>query len=72
MKRTRLIPILQALIAALLFGASAPLAKLLLGEVEPIPLADFLYLGSGLGLLGIKTYQRLIQRSAENEAQIKG
>lgn len=71
MKRTHLTPILQALIAALLFGASAPLAKLLLGEVEPIPLAAFLYLGSGLGLLGIKACQRFIQRSSKNEAQVK-
>lgn len=49
--------IVQALIAALLFGASAPLAKLLLGEVEPIPLAAFLYLGSGIGLLVLKIFQ---------------
>ena len=42
-------PAFQALFAAVLFGASAPLAKLLLGEMEPVPLASFLYLGSGLG-----------------------
>lgn len=30
-------PVLQALLAALLFGLSAPLAKLLLGEVQPVP-----------------------------------
>jgi len=39
-----------ALGAALLFGASTPLAKLLLGEVDPWLLAGFLYLGSGIGL----------------------
>jgi drug/metabolite transporter (DMT)-like permease len=44
-------PLLQALMAAVLFGASAPLAKLLLGEVEPVALAALLYLGSGLGVL---------------------
>jgi drug/metabolite transporter (DMT)-like permease len=38
-----------ALAAAALFGASAPLAKLLLAEIEPLPLAALLYLGSGLG-----------------------
>jgi drug/metabolite transporter (DMT)-like permease len=42
--------ILAALIAALLFGASTPLAKLLVGDVAPILLAGLLYLGSGLGL----------------------
>ena len=39
-----------ALGAALLFGASTPLAKLLLGDVGPWLLAGLLYLGSGLGL----------------------
>jgi drug/metabolite transporter (DMT)-like permease len=71
MNRNRIYPIAQALIAALLFGASAPLAKLLLGEVEPIPLAAFLYLGSGIGLLGIKTYRRINRRLSDDEAQIK-
>jgi drug/metabolite transporter (DMT)-like permease len=71
MKRTYLPSILQALTAALLFGTSAPLAKLLLGEVEPIPLAAFLYLGSGLGLLGIKAFQHFHAHSSEREAQIK-
>jgi drug/metabolite transporter (DMT)-like permease len=70
MSRNHIYPITQALIAALLFGASAPLAKILLGEVEPIPLAAFLYLGSGIGLLGVKIYQRLTQKSLESEAQV--
>jgi drug/metabolite transporter (DMT)-like permease len=39
-----------ALGAALLFGASTPLAKLLVGEISPWLLAGLLYLGSGLGL----------------------
>src|SRR5262249_5492795 len=39
-----------ALAAAVLFGASSPLAKVLLGEVSPLLLAGLLYLGSGLGL----------------------
>ena len=34
-----------ALGSALLFGASTPLAKLLLGEVSPVLLAGLLYLG---------------------------
>ena len=36
--------------AALLFGLSTPLAKLLLGSVPPLLLAALFYLGSGLGL----------------------
>ena len=62
---------IQALLAALLFGASAPLAKLLLGEVKPIPLASFLYLGSGIGLLGIRAYQHLVRKSSTSEAQVR-
>src|SRR4051812_10304429 len=36
--------------SAVLFGASTPFAKLLLGDVDPWLLAGLLYLGSGLGL----------------------
>ncbi|UWG98462.1 EamA family transporter [Dehalobacter sp. DCM] len=44
-------PILQIIAAAALFGASVPLAKLLLGDIAPVPLAGFLYIGSGMGML---------------------
>lgn len=44
------LPVLYALLAAVLFGASTPLAKLLVGDVPPILLAGLLYLGSGVGL----------------------
>jgi drug/metabolite transporter (DMT)-like permease len=40
----------SALLAAVLFGASTPLAKGLLASVSPQVLAGLLYLGSGLGL----------------------
>jgi drug/metabolite transporter (DMT)-like permease len=46
--------IAAALLAALLFGASTPFAKLLAGDVSPILLAGLLYLGSGLGLWAIR------------------
>ncbi len=39
-----------ALVAALLFGASTPVAKSLLPQVAPVLMAGLLYLGSGLGL----------------------
>jgi drug/metabolite transporter (DMT)-like permease len=39
-----------ALLAAVLFGAGTPTAKLLLGDVSPWLLAGLLYCGSGLGL----------------------
>jgi len=62
--------ILQALLAAIFFGASAPIAKLLLGDnIAPIFLAAFLYLGSGTGIFLVKLTQRM--RSKDAEAGIK-
>jgi drug/metabolite transporter (DMT)-like permease len=70
LKRTS-VPILQAILAAILFGASAPLAKLLLGEVSPVALAALLYLGSGLGVAAIRLLQRAFSRMAVQEARIE-
>lgn len=39
-----------ALLSAVLFGASTPFAKLLLGTVDPWMMAGLLYLGAGIGL----------------------
>jgi drug/metabolite transporter (DMT)-like permease len=47
-----------ALLAAVLFGASTPLAKGLLASVPPQVLAGLLYLGSGLGLGVIWLWRR--------------
>ncbi|TPQ27530.1 EamA family transporter [Methylomonas koyamae] len=54
--------VVYALAAAVLFGASTPFAKLLVGEVPPILLGGLLYLGSGVGL----SITRLIRDSAWN------
>lgn len=43
-------PAARALLAAILFGASTPLAKPLAGEIGAFVLAGLLYLGCGLGL----------------------
>jgi drug/metabolite transporter (DMT)-like permease len=61
--------ILQALLAALFFGASAPISKLLLGDVPPVLMAAFLYIGSGSGIALVKLFQRLT--SNQKEAGIK-
>jgi drug/metabolite transporter (DMT)-like permease len=42
--------VVAALLAALLFGASAPIAKWFLHDVSPWMLAGLFYLGSGIGL----------------------
>jgi drug/metabolite transporter (DMT)-like permease len=70
MKSSNLPFILQALLAAIFFGASAPIAKLLLGDnIAPIYLAAFLYLGSGTGTFLVRLTQRM--RAKEAEADIK-
>jgi drug/metabolite transporter (DMT)-like permease len=59
-----------ALGAAALFGASTPLAKVLLVRVDPVLLAGLLYAGSGLGLgLWISIRRLLGQRSADAPLQ---
>jgi drug/metabolite transporter (DMT)-like permease len=52
--------IAYALLSAALFGASTPLAKLLLGDVPPLLLAATLYLGSGIGLLAWLVLRRAL------------
>jgi drug/metabolite transporter (DMT)-like permease len=47
-----------ALVSAVLFGVSTPLAKLLLGDVGPWLLAGLLYTGSGLGLWAYRLIRR--------------
>ncbi|MBV8682763.1 MAG: DMT family transporter, partial [Caulobacteraceae bacterium] len=62
---------LMALASAALFGASTPLAKLLLGNgVDPWLLAGLLYLGSGLGLTSALFGRRFIG-AEPNEAPLR-
>ena len=61
MRALRNVGVQAALVAAVLFGAGTPLAKLLLdADVSPWMLAGLLYIGSGLGLGAY----RLIRRTA--------
>ena len=53
-----------ALLAALLFGVSAPVAKLLLRDAAPHLLAGLLYLGSGIGLSLVWIARRTGSREA--------
>ena len=68
--RRNFYPVLQALLAALLFGISAPLAKLLLGEVQPVPLAALLYLGSGTGAFLMLLLQHTLNGGKTIEAHL--
>jgi drug/metabolite transporter (DMT)-like permease len=56
--------VVYALLAAALFGASTPFAKMLVGAVAPITLAGMLYLGSGIGLLGCFIVRALFRRES--------
>jgi drug/metabolite transporter (DMT)-like permease len=64
------IGVVLALFSALLFGASTPLAKLLLGAVEPQVLAGLLYLGAGIGL-SLIYFSRGILRLPAAEAALR-
>jgi drug/metabolite transporter (DMT)-like permease len=54
--------ITYALVAAILFGVSTPIAKVLLGRVDPVVLASLLYLGSGMGLTLWILAQQVVRR----------
>ncbi|WP_426177055.1 DMT family transporter [Massilia sp. TWR1-2-2] len=60
--------VLYALMAAILFGASAPFAKTLLGEMAPMMLAALLYIGSGIGLVAWYGARRLAGKAAGERA----
>jgi len=61
-----------ALLSALLFGASTPLAKVLLKDTDPWMLAGLLYLGSGLGLIAMRAVVRVLGSGPRSEAAIRG
>lgn len=59
-----------ALASAALFGALAPLSKLLLGAVGPFMLAGLMYLGAGLGLAAYRFFRGAFVE-ASGEAQLR-
>ncbi len=59
-----------ALIAALLFGVSTPVAKLLIGTVSPVLLAGLLYLGAGLGIGILRRARSGLWRDQRPEAPL--
>lgn len=57
----------QAILAAALYGMSAPLSKLLLVKLSPMLLSALLYLGAGAGMLLFNSMLK-ISRAERNEA----
>ena len=50
MKNKKILAIIFAVVAAILYSINVPLSKLLLNKIEPTFLASLLYLGAGIGV----------------------
>ena len=61
-----------ALASAALFGASTPLAKMLLNDVDPWLLAGLLYAAAGIGLACFSGVRRVLGGGARAEASLRG
>lgn len=59
----------MAILAALLYGISSPLSKVLLTELPPTLMAALLYLGAGLGMVGLNIYN-IIAKKEQLEAKM--
>lgn len=57
------------MLAAALFGMSAPIAKLLLSEIPPLMMSSLVYLGAGFGML-IVDLTRVIAKTKHPEARL--
>ncbi|MDR1639252.1 MAG: EamA family transporter [Clostridiales bacterium] len=62
------LPTACALLAALCYGISAPVAKLLLARLPPALLAALLYLGAGIGMSIVNLFRK--KREASLEAKL--
>jgi drug/metabolite transporter (DMT)-like permease len=62
------LPILYAILAALCYGISSPVAKLLLEDMPPTFMASMLYLGAGLGMVAINLFRG--RQTSDREARI--
>lgn len=49
--------VILAILAALLYGISAPVSKILLRELSPTMMAALLYLGAGIGMLIVSVFK---------------
>ena len=70
LKSSPITPTIQVIFAAVLFGASAPLSKILLGSIDPLPLAAFLYIGSGLGSWIVFILRKGFKQDLAEEARL--
>lgn len=64
-------PLLYIIVSASLFGLSAPLAKILVNDIEPIVLAGLLYLGAFIGLSLLTLGRNLIGKKEEKTRSLE-
>ena len=60
-----------ALLSALLFGISTPLSKILVGDIPPVLLVSFLYLGTAFGMVCLQRMLKSMHRLQSGEAGLK-
>jgi len=60
-KSTKYPAIGQAVVAAALFGISAPVSKLILEHISPYMLSSLLYFGAGLGMLLVGGFRKIMK-----------
>lgn len=67
-------PVWFALAAAVLFGVSTPLSKVLLGSIGPVTLAGLLYLGAALAMVpfAFGGQAAVMVRNRKNTARLAG
>lgn len=66
------VPVPYALLAATLFGSSTPLQKILVGEVAPVLLVAFMYLGTAVGMALLGRIRGFFPPAGSGEAAISG
>jgi drug/metabolite transporter (DMT)-like permease len=66
------IAVLYALASATLFGASTPIAKLLVNSVHPAVLAGLLYCGAGIGVAVLRRFGPAFLPGAPEVALTRG
>ena len=64
-------PVGYAVLSATLFGISTPLSKILVGNISPVFLVSFLYLGTALGMFLIKILSQSGIGFMKGEARIQ-
>lgn len=70
--KSRRYGIISALIAACMFGAGAPVSKILLRDIPPVMFAGLLYLGSWAGLSLYSIAKNLTGNGGGRESRLKG